>query len=62
MTSFGLERKTYYTMNWGWTSKYILTDNTQPTGYGAQILVSERGENSIAVAPGSKWNLNFSKN
>ena len=57
--SFGLELKTYY-KELGLDSKYILTDNTQPTGL-AQILVSERGENSIAVAPGSNGTLTFQK-
>ena len=57
--SFGLELKTYY-KELGLDSKYILTDNTQPTGL-AQILVSERGDNSIAVAPGSNGTLTFQR-
>lgn len=57
--SFGLELKTYY-KELGLDSKYILTDNTQPTGL-AQILVSERGDNSIAVAPGSNVTLTFQR-
>lgn len=57
--SFGLELKTYYN-ELGLDCKYILTDNKHPTGL-AQILVSERGENSIAVAPGSNGTLTFQK-
>ncbi len=35
---------------------YILTDDSEPTGI-AQIFVSAKGENSIAVAPGANMNL-----
>ena len=39
-------------------SEYILTDENEPTGI-AQIFVSDKGENSIAVAPGSNMNLSI---
>jgi ribokinase len=40
----------------GFSKRFILNDNYTPTGI-AQILVSEKGENSIAVAPGSNMTL-----
>lgn len=40
----------------GFSTGLILTDDTAPTGV-AQILVSEKGENSIAVAPGANLRL-----
>ena len=38
---------------------FILADENEPTGI-AQIMVSEKGENSIAVASGANMNLNIS--
>lgn len=40
----------------GFCSDLILTDANEPTGI-AQIFVSEKGENSIAVAPGANMKL-----
>jgi ribokinase len=40
----------------GFSKKFLLNDKHMPTGI-AQILVSEKGENSIAVAPGSNMTL-----
>jgi ribokinase len=42
--------------NEGFALETILIDPIHPTGI-AQILVSEKGENSIAVAPGANMNL-----
>jgi len=42
--------------NEGFSTDLILTDNNEPTGV-AQIFVSEKGENSIAVAPGANMSL-----
>ena len=39
---------------------YILKDKNQPSGI-AQIFVSKKGENSIAVAPGSNGTLTFDR-
>lgn len=40
----------------GFSTDLILTDEKEPTGI-AQIFVSEKGENSIAVAPGANMTL-----
>jgi ribokinase len=40
----------------GFRTDLILTDASEPTGI-AQIFVSEKGENSIAVAPGANMKL-----
>lgn len=52
---FGDKMKAHY-KNEKLPAGYILTDEKEPTGI-AQILVSEKGENSIAVAPGANMNL-----
>ena len=41
-------------------SAYVLTDSNQPSGI-AQIFVSKKGENSIAVASGSNGTLSFDR-
>ncbi len=43
----------------GLPSEFILTDETEPTGV-AQILVSDNGENTVAVAPGANMKLTIS--
>ena len=40
--------------------RYVLTDSDQPSGI-AQIFVSKKGENSIAVASGSNGTLTFER-
>ncbi|MBA7578483.1 Ribokinase [subsurface metagenome] len=52
---FGENMKSHF-KNEGLPANFILTDEKEPTGI-AQILVSEKGENSIAVAPGANMNL-----
>ncbi|WP_445738322.1 ribokinase [Mariniflexile sp.] len=53
--AFGENMKNHFIAE-GLSPKTILTDLKEPTGI-AQILVSEKGENSIAVAPGANMNL-----
>ncbi|MBT4412445.1 MAG: ribokinase [Bacteroidetes bacterium] len=45
--------------NEGFNTDFILYDEDEPTGI-AQIFVSEKGENSIAVAPGANMSLSVS--
>ena len=52
---FGENMKSHFE-NEGLSPNFILRDEKEPTGL-AQILVSEKGENSIAVAPGANMNL-----
>ena len=52
---FGENMRTHF-KDEGLPTEFILTDDKEPTGI-AQIIVSEKGENSIAVAPGSNMNL-----
>ncbi|UJH67047.1 ribokinase [Allomuricauda sp. SCSIO 65647] len=52
---FGENMKTYF-KNEGFRTELILTDASEPTGI-AQIFVSEKGENSIAVASGANMKL-----
>ncbi len=52
---FGENMKAHFNKE-GLPPEYILTDATEPTGI-AQIFVSAKGENSIAVAPGANMNL-----
>ncbi len=52
---FGENMKTHFHTE-GLGSEFILTDANEPTGI-AQIFVSEKGDNSIAVAPGANMNL-----
>lgn len=52
---FGARMKTHFQEE-GLPSACILTDAEEPTGI-AQIFVSEKGENSIAVAPGANMRL-----
>lgn len=52
---FGENMKNHFKKE-GLPSEMILTDATEPTGI-AQIFVSEKGENSIAVAPGANMKL-----
>jgi ribokinase len=47
---------TAYLEKEGFSKQFILNDKNKPSGI-AQILVSEKGENSIAVAPGSNMTL-----
>ena len=52
---FGENMKNHF-KNEGFRTDHILTDANEPTGI-AQIFVSEKGENSIAVAPGANMKL-----
>lgn len=52
---FGANMKSHFEKE-GFRTDLILTDENEPTGI-AQIFVSEKGENSIAVAPGANMNL-----
>ena len=52
---FGENMKNHFKKE-GFRSDLILTDANEPTGI-AQIFVSEKGENSIAVAPGANMKL-----
>jgi len=52
---FGKNMKNHF-KNEGFRTDLILTDANEPTGI-AQIFVSEKGENSIAVAPGANMKL-----
>lgn len=52
---FGDNMKSHFEKE-GFRSDLILTDENEPTGI-AQIFVSEKGENSIAVAPGANMKL-----
>ena len=52
---FGKNMKEHFQKE-GFRTDLILTDETEPTGI-AQIFVSEKGENSIAVAPGANMKL-----
>ena len=52
---FGRDMKKHF-QNEGFSTDLILMDNKEPTGV-AQIFVSEKGENSIAVAPGANMSL-----
>ena len=52
---FGANMKDHFKKE-GFQTDSILTDENEPTGI-AQIFVSEKGENSIAVAPGANMNL-----
>ena len=55
--SFGENLKKHFKKE-GLSQRYILTDLHQPTGI-AQIFVSNKGENSIAVASGSNGTLTY---
>ncbi len=57
--SFGDELKKHFKKE-NLPEKYILTDSSKPSGV-AHIFVSEKGENSIAVASGSNGSLTFKK-
>lgn len=52
---FGKNMKNHFERE-GFRTDLILTDTNEPTGI-AQIFVSEKGENSIAVAPGANMKL-----
>jgi ribokinase len=52
---FGENMKNHFEKE-GFRTDLILTDENEPTGI-AQIFVSEKGENSIAVAPGANMKL-----
>jgi len=52
---FGKNMKNHFKRE-GFQTDLILTDVSEPTGI-AQIFVSEKGENSIAVAPGANMKL-----
>ena len=52
---FGENMKNHFKKE-GFRTDLILTDPNEPTGI-AQIFVSEKGENSIAVAPGANMKL-----
>lgn len=52
---FGKNMKGHFEKE-GFNTDLILTDEYEPTGI-AQIFVSEKGENSIAVAPGANMRL-----
>lgn len=52
---FGANMKKHFKQE-GFRTDLILTDAKEPTGI-AQIFVSEKGENSIAVAPGANMKL-----
>ncbi len=52
---FGENMKNHFQKE-GFDTDLILTDTDEPTGI-AQIFVSEKGENSIAVAPGANMQL-----
>ena len=52
---FGDNMKNHFERE-GFRTDHILTDPNEPTGI-AQIFVSEKGENSIAVAPGANMKL-----
>lgn len=52
---FGENMKSHFESE-GFRTDLILTDTKEPTGI-AQIFVSEKGENSIAVAPGANMKL-----
>lgn len=52
---FGENMKDHF-QNEGFSIDYILTDEIEPTGI-AQIFVSQKGENAIAVAPGANMKL-----
>jgi len=52
---FGENMKSHFEIE-GFRTDLILTDEKEPTGI-AQIFVSEKGENSIAVAPGANMKL-----
>ncbi len=52
---FGENMKNHFKKE-GFQTDLILTDTTEPSGI-AQIFVSEKGENSIAVAPGANMKL-----
>lgn len=52
---FGANMKNHFRQE-GFDTDLILSDEEKPTGI-AQIFVSEKGENSIAVAPGANMNL-----
>ena len=52
---FGANMKAHFQKE-GFQTDLILTDEYEPTGI-AQIFVSEKGENSIAVAPGANMAL-----
>ncbi|MEZ4810718.1 MAG: ribokinase [Allomuricauda sp.] len=52
---FGENIRTHFKKE-GFPPNLILTDTDEPTGI-AQIFVSEKGENSIAVAPGANMKL-----
>lgn len=52
---FGENMKRHFQKE-GFSEDLILTDDLEPTGV-AQIFVSEKGENSIAVAPGANMSL-----
>jgi len=52
---FGENMKSHF-KNEGLPIEYIFTDENEPTGI-AQIFVSEKGENCIAVAPGANMTL-----
>lgn len=52
---FGENMKKHF-LKEGFNSDHILTDEEEATGI-AQIFVSEKGENSIAVAPGANMKL-----
>lgn len=54
---FGENTKSHF-KDEGLPVDFILSDKDEPTGI-AQILVSEKGENSIAVAPGANMNLSI---
>ncbi len=54
---FGEKMKSQFSLE-GLPSEFILTDETEPTGV-AQILVSDKGQNSIAVAPGANMKLSI---
>mgnify|MGYP001159552675 CR=1 FL=1 len=57
--TFGESLKNHFN-ELGFEQKYILHDKTTHSGI-AQILVSDKGENCIAVAPGSNGTLTFDK-
>ena len=56
---FGEGMKKHFTDE-GLPQQYVLTDPDQPSGI-AQIFVSKKGENSIAVASGSNGTLTFDR-
>ena len=56
---FGEGMKKHFNVE-GLPEQYVLTDVDQPSGI-AQIFVSQKGENSIAVASGSNGTLTFDR-